>query len=248
MPARGVLPILIMLSILSLADGRCCDLSNATSLSRCLRKLLEAGRDSARAQVEPLPLPDATGTGQLHEWSIKNVTVTGLGKYSFESLEVNVENTSAIRIKFKLNWTSATLGGTGRFRFCRRIQRRRTSCVELEGTVSISVKNPAGSGAVLLELSQINRQLQAKTKRSQISVNFSNITVDVSLDRLNEKLDHRFGSPSKIFRSELIANYWNNNTEALVSDKMISHLRSATNVSVPVRRGCPSEEAPDKLE
>ena len=236
---RHVLLTGILLAILS--PGTCCELNDTASIRRCVKELLEAGRDSMKSELDPLSLKTTRGVvtleSELEEWVITNPTVTGLGNYIFEGLDVDLENSSAIRVKSDLTWPSLTLRAQGSYHFCNKTTTPsggfRRSCVEPGGEVAIRVKKPAGRATILLEPSLQNSRVQIEPT-SQIGVNFLKVSVNIALSEGNKRLDIRFESPSAIYRNELL-NYWTNTVETLIADKILSQLRKVTNTYLPER-------------
>ena len=116
MSVRGVLLIGIVLN--TLYSGIFCDLGNAARIAACVRKSLESDRKTLKTQVVPLELNRAFGTliaGEL-DWFVSSYpTVRGLGNYSFEGLDMDIEKGGAIRIKSNITWPSITIDATGLF-------------------------------------------------------------------------------------------------------------------------------------
>ena len=233
MSARGALLICVMLA--NFYSSTCCELGNITSLRLCVRENLEASRDKLREQVDPKSLQNVSGTTGKLKWEVQNPILTGIGNYSFENLDVDVENRGAIRIKFNLTWSSITIRAIGETWSCGNLSWWKF-CSWVTSNLTISMTSPVGSGEILLELPLNGDQVQATHKFSRIVI-FRLITVnsvDICFDIWGKILDRLLGFPSKTFKTELSTNYWSNETGITVV-KLLSQLTEIADSYLPSR-------------
>ena len=229
MSSRGELLLGVILATFS--SGLCCDLGNTTSMAGCVRNELESGRELLKSQVEPMSLPNATGTGALKEWRVENATVRGLGNYSIKQVKVGLEDTMSLRIKFNLTWSPITLSAVGRFQFCN------TTCNWLNGSLSIPMENLTGFADVLLELSVKGGRVLVQHRSTTIGLNAPTIRINIALNLLNRNIDAILGLPSRMFKKELSASYWKNKTWLVFADNTLTHLNDITKMHLPAQLG-----------
>ena len=70
--------------------------NNGCYLQKYVKDNVEDIRDYRRSQVDPMSLQDTIAFGDVEYWKVS--IVKGLGKYSFEGLDVDVDDKSATRI------------------------------------------------------------------------------------------------------------------------------------------------------
>ena len=220
MSARGVFLFGIVLAIFSFCS--CCDPGNATSFKLCVEEVLMGNRSELESQLEPLTLPNATGNGTLR-WIVTNVTVSGLGNFSIQGVDVDVENQNGVKIKFAVFWQPITLRANAKFLYCIRGRRIR-QCYWLTGYLTISVMRPLGSEDISLDLStssNCTNQQQLKFSRTAL-FDFRNVSVGIQLVNWNRALAERIGFPYTTFENEMSTNYWNKTAAKLVDNTIQS--------------------------
>ena len=221
MSARGVLLIGLVLPIWSSVS--CCDVNDRASITLCVTKFLEDGRDQEKPRIGSMFLQTTRGHGELEHWEVQNPTVKGLGAYLFEGLVVNVEKRRAITVGFVPKWPSITLHAGVEYVFCKRLNNTfSSSCVQPVGSVTIFAINPNCNVTVRVERLVTNGYVVVNP-RSHIDVNFFSINVNLAMDEYNQNIDKGFGSPSVKFRNELTS-YWRNTAGPAIAKKIRSQL------------------------
>ena len=184
----------------------------------CVGEVLEVTRGEIKS---PLSLPDDSGNGTLR-WRVENATVSGLANYSIGTMDVDVNNTSGVKIKFNVTWPRITLSAVGRYRYCV-TDGGSTRCYWLMGQLTISVKNPLGSEDILLDLSGNDCKTQEQYKFNRTAVfDFRNVSVRIQLQTWNQAIARRIGFPYEKFEDELSTNYWKNRAGRVVDDAIQS--------------------------
>ena len=188
------------------STGLSCDLRDLSSISTCIKVILEAARPAFRARYDPLVLKNASGNGSV-QWWIGNVRLHGLSEYSVEHVSVAHTNSTVLRARFAVLWPTLAANASGKFTFCKNVWDD-NHCFSLTCNPKIEVSRPSGSVQSLLNLVFQNESLSAFPSDTKLGVRAPKINVEVNLDGILGVLDKFLGFPSKKYATELVESWW----------------------------------------
>ena len=254
MSARGVLLIGIVLAIFSSVS--CCDLNNTTSITLCVTKFMEDGRDAVKSEIEPWHMKTVEGTvsGSELKWRVENPVMMGLGNFIYKDLRVFVDpdgpgqgigefgrpkGSGDISVTVDITWPSLIVRATGKFRLCRKF-RMGIRCHWLTSSLTFSVVNPIAAYAILLQRKTGNYELKGEFF-DRSGPGLQNVSVRIDFNGLNEKIATALKLPLETVRNELSTNYWNkgrsdsgkNGRVRTVAFKFLDHIRKITTSYLP---------------
>ena len=80
-----------------------CDLSNPTSLTACVRNVIESSRPALKSRFDPFHVKNHSGGDSNLRWSVKDVVINGLSEFTIGKLDVRLEG-SKIAVKMHVSW------------------------------------------------------------------------------------------------------------------------------------------------
>ncbi|XP_043230186.1 uncharacterized protein LOC122385764 [Amphibalanus amphitrite] len=204
--ASRVTVIVLLVSVVSFIDG--CIISSPESLGKCLKNLLETGRDMIKRKYEPVHLKNMSQVNKSSvDWWINETRVNGLSGYEIHHLRIVDAKSSALRFEFNVTWPSLNLTARGQIRHCTHFFGKLT-CFFLTGRPHIELIRPYARLETLLDLQFKNKKWTVIPRDTSIAVSLPDIEVEVRLDGLLGALDQFLGSPSKEYAKQLTTVWW----------------------------------------
>ena len=201
-------PLLVAVLLMAASFGDGCVLSDAESMTRCIRNLLETGRDTLNASIGHFRVNDVSEVNKSNiDWWITNMTVRGLAGYKIQQMNIVQTDDNAMLLEFNATWPLVEVSGSGRLRYCRDILGKAT-CFLLSGKPLAVLNDASGKLVSELELGLKDGKWHVTPRDTNIVIHFSDISVDVRLNGFLGFLDKFLGFPSRIYARKLTTVWW----------------------------------------
>ena len=173
----------LLCSATSQSSSSSCDLSSSSSLTACVRNIIEDSRADLKKKFDPLRVKSHSGgIGKDLKWSVKDVYINGLSGYKIRSLNVRSEGTK-IKVDLHVFWPKIVGGAKANVAKCVKIFIRR-QCFKAHGQARVSLVRPSVKLSTALLLSMKGTKPTVKPSNTDIKVNLPGIDVQAKIDGL----------------------------------------------------------------
>ena len=183
------LPVLVLaLVLLPPSAGQLnCDVSSPSSLSECLRQLLESSRPRLADSLDPLEMADRT-TGGLHA---SNITILGLSSYRVQSTAAELLPSGGFGLRARVTWRRLHGVLDATMTRCRFLLVE--LCYKVRARPLVTFRRAAADLATTLKLAFGHDGLTFAPHLTDVRLEVGNMTVRANLDgelgQLNKALD-----------------------------------------------------------
>ncbi|KAF0287961.1 hypothetical protein FJT64_013647 [Amphibalanus amphitrite] len=186
-----------------------CDLSSPTSLSACVRNIIEASRPALKSKYDPIHIKSHSGGNKDLKWSVKDVYINGLSEFTIGKLDVRLKGTK-IAVDMGVSWPKVVGKAKARVHKCMKIFFHR-QCFDAHGDATVKLIQPSVRLSTALALSLAAGKPKLSPSKTDIKVSLPGIHIDPKFDGAVGRILGMVKQPLDRFANKFAKKFWAQN-------------------------------------